>query len=100
MSATVTFLVMVLLTHVGFLGHVLTDLIKLKERLPDKQISISWMCVHRGYRLALSYLGAVAGFAVLWHIQDLSPITAVGVGYLSSDVFTEIGRTTGKRFQK
>ena len=94
-----TLILMAAMTFVGYMAHVLSELVKMIDRMPEKRITLGWMLVNRRYRMALSFLGAVAGFAILWHINDLSVLTAIGVGYLSSDVFTEIGRTTGRRLQ-
>jgi len=95
-----TTLIMLFLMHVGYLAHVLSELLKVRERKPECNVNLRWMIMNRSYRLTLAYLGSIAGFAILYHIGDLSPLTAIGVGYLSSDVFTEAGRATAKRLGK
>lgn len=93
-------LLMLALTHIGYFAHVLTEVLKLIEAKPECKITLTWVMVNRRYRMSLAYLGAIAGFSVLYYIQDLSPLTAIGVGYLSADTFTEIGRATSKRIHK
>lgn len=84
--------------HAGWLAHLLTDAQEAAKALPAEALSGSlirqarWLLRRRWLRVALSYLGAVVGWAYLWDEHILSVLTAVGAGWLSSDLFTMAAR--------
>lgn len=80
----------------GLLTHFLFEFARLAaENEPRNILCYLFGTTRRMVQSAISIIGALAGYAALFHSGDLSPITAFGVGYMANTVPDLLGKRAG-----
>ena len=86
------------LCFLGLLTHQLTILAEMSQAR-GKMVTPFDYIKERPYKLSLSAIGAVVGYIVLMQMNELTLLTAFGVGYMANDSIDRVGKMAATKIQ-
>jgi len=81
----------------GLLTHFLKDLVRLQSEGQKKLYLIPYW-IKFPHQSLIALVGAVAGYSALIETNQLSGLTAFGVGYMANSIADTLGKRTVDRF--
>lgn len=87
-----------LLCFLGLLTHQITVLAEMSQARKCIVNPIGYF-KERPYKVALSCIGAVVGYLVLLQMNELTLLTAFGVGYMANDSIDRVGKMTAVKIK-
>ncbi len=86
----------ILMCFLGWASHHLSVLAEMSQSAGEIISPVAY-AKRRPYKLALSIIGTVIGYAILYELGEVTALTAIGVGYMADSSVDRFGKITARK---